>query len=106
MDIKIGDLERKINSITRVEKKQDFITKYDKYNKIFNEIDLIMEESNDINKNTSIQELFTQLNDLNNNIGDFDNDNIDVKTLKKLKNIIEMIEYKLNTEKINIIKEN
>ena len=106
MNTKINDLERKINRMTNKENndsKKEFIEKYDRYTKIFEEIDRIMEEKNDIDKNINIQELFKMLIEFNDTIENYDD--LTVEQLKKLKNIIEMIEFKLDKETSNIIKE-
>ncbi len=106
MNTRINDLERKINRMTNKENndsKKEFIEKYERYTKIFEEIDRKMEEDNDIDKNINIQELFKMLMEFNGNIENYDD--MTVEQLKKLKNIIEMIDYKLEKETSNIIKE-
>jgi molecular chaperone GrpE (heat shock protein) len=106
MNTRINDLERKINRMTNKENndsKKEFIEKYERYTKIFEEIDRKMEEDNDIDKNINIQELFKMLMEFNDNIENYDD--MTVEQLKKLKNIIEMIDYKLEKETSNIIKE-
>jgi len=101
-EIKINSLIENLKNLNKEKKKEDFIKNYSEYKNIIKNIDSILENKNEIDDNLTIDELFTIIEKNKNNL--LNTDNLDVKTLKYLSDIISILENKLNNEKIEILE--
>jgi hypothetical protein len=87
----------KINNLQNEKDKDTFIKIFNEIKNSINKIDKILEEKCEIDENTPIDVLFNILEEYN----DFVNSNskhIDIDNFKKIKDITELIEKKLNNK--------
>lgn len=103
-NISLENIINKINQLGKENDKNDFIKNYQEVKSKISIIDNILENKNEINKNLSIDELFVMLEKYNDFLEKSDEYlNLDIIDFKKVKDIIELIEIKLN-EKMNVIE--
>jgi hypothetical protein len=103
-NISLENVINKINQLGKENDKNDFIKNYQEVKSKISIIDNILENKNEIDKNLSIDELFVMLEKYNDSLEKSDEYlNLDIIDFKKVKDIIELIEIKLN-EKMNIIE--
>jgi len=91
----------KLNRLGDEDNKNDFILNYNRYKNEINKIDEILNEESNIDENKSIPELLNLLNKYEKELPNID-DNIDIKTFKKLNDLIELINNKINDENMEI----
>ncbi len=91
----------KINNLSNEKDKSLFVKNFNEIKNNIDKIDKVLDEKPSIDENTSIDLLFDMLEKYN----DYVNSNklIDVENFKKIKDITELIEKKLN-DKINIVE--
>jgi hypothetical protein len=88
-----------VNKISDEKDKNEFILNYNKFKDEFNKIDSILNKESEIDTKLSIQELLNLIKEYeSSNIGE----DIDIITFKKLNDIIELINNKINDENIEI----
>lgn len=103
-NISLENVINKINQLGKENDKNDFIKNYQELKSKISIIDDILENKNEIDNNLSIDELFVMLEKYNDSLEKSDEYlNLDIIDFKKVKDIIELIEIKLN-EKMNIIE--
>jgi hypothetical protein len=90
-----------ILNLTKEENKEEFLKNYSTYKNILNDIEKEMNENSVIDENTTIENLFEQLHFYENKVN---TSTITVKELKFLKNLTDLINIKLQKEKLNIIE--
>jgi hypothetical protein len=100
-NIMLIDLTNKIGQITKSQNKNDFIKNYNEYQTKIKEVDEYINKPSTIDQNTDIKQLFEMLNKYNDTIHSNDITIIDYKTIT---DIVKLIEYKINTDKL-VIKE-
>lgn len=94
----------KINQLGKENDKNDFIKNYQEVKSKISIIDSILENQNEIDNNLSIDQLFEMLEKYNDFLEKSEEYlNLDIIDFKKVKDIVELIENKLN-EKMNVIE--
>ena len=100
-NIILNEFINKINFINDEKDKNEFILTYNKLKDEFNKIDEILNEESEIDKKSTIQELLNMIKECeNNNINSIEK--INVLNFKKLNDIIELINIKINEENMEI----
>jgi len=95
------DFITKLSKLGEEDNKNEFILNYNRYKEEINRIDEILNEESEIDENKTIPELLNLLKKYENELANIDS-NIDIKTFKKLNDLIELINYKINDENIEI----
>jgi hypothetical protein len=91
----------KINQLGKENDKNDFISNFNEVKNTIIKIEDILEKPNDISPETPLNKLFELLSEFD---GLLDKSDLDIKTFKKIKNIVELIEKKLEESKVNLIE--
>jgi hypothetical protein len=97
----INDLTEKINKLTKSDNKHEFIKNYNDYQKKIVIIDQELESTSTIDSNIDIKILFEMLNQYENLLHSSD---INIKDLKKIMDLVNIIETKIKQQKM-IVKE-
>ena len=97
----INDLTEKINKLTKSDNKHEFIKNYNDYQKKIILIDQELNTPLTIDSNTDIKILFEMLNQHENLLHSSD---INIKDLKKIIDLVNIIETKIKQQKM-IVKE-
>lgn len=98
-NIILNEFINTVNKISDEKDKNEFILNYNKFKDEFNKIDSILNKESEIDNKLSIQELLSLIKEYEkNNI----NEDIDINTFKKINDIIELINNKINDENIEI----
>ncbi len=101
----LEDTIEKINNLSNEKNKITFITNFNEIKNSINKIDKILVEKSEIDENTPIDKLFDMLEKYkdyveNDNCDYSESNSMDIKSLKKIKDITELIEQKLNEKMI------
>ncbi len=99
-NIILDNFINKVNKIGDEKEKNEFILSYNKYKEEFNKIDEILNQESDINDKLTIQELLNMIKEYENM--DISIENINVLSLKKINDILEIINNKINEENLEI----
>ncbi len=99
-NIILDNFINKVNKIGDEKEKNEFILTYNKYKEEFNKIDEILNQESDINDKLTIQELLNMIKEYENM--DISIENINVLSLKKINDILEIINNKINEENLEI----
>jgi len=97
----INDLTEKINKLTKSDNKHEFIKNYNDYQKKIVMVDQELEALSTIDSNLDIKILFEMLNQYENLLHSSD---INIKDLKKIMDLVNIIENKIKQQKM-IVKE-
>jgi hypothetical protein len=93
----INDLTEKINKLTKSDNKHEFVKNYNDYQKKIVIIDQELETPNQIDTNIDIKNLFEMLNQYENLLHASD---INIKDLKKIMDLVNIIETKIKQQKM------
>jgi hypothetical protein len=91
----------KILDLSKEENKNDFLKNHNIYKNELDEIDQIINSKSDLDQNMDINELFNLLSEFDEKIN---NNQITVHEFKQIKDLNELIEKKIQTEKLNVTK--
>ena len=95
----INDLTEKINKLTKSDNKHEFIKNYNDYQKKIILIDQELEALSTIDSNSDIKILFEMLNKYENLLHSSD---INIKDLKKIMDLVNIIETKIKQQKMMV----
>ena len=98
-ELLINDLTEKINKLTKSDNKHEFIKNYNDYQKKIVIIDQELEALSIIDSNTDIKILFEMLNEYEPLIHSTD---INIKDLKKMIDLVNIIENKIKQQKMTV----
>jgi hypothetical protein len=101
-NIILNEFINKINFINDEKDKNEFILTYNKLKDEFNKIDEIINKESEIDEKLTIQELLNMIKEYENTNINSTVENIDVVNFKKLNDIIELINIKINEENMEI----
>jgi hypothetical protein len=99
--INITSIINKINMLSSEKNKNIFVENYNEVKSKINIIDKVLEKESSIDKNLSIDKLFEMLKEYNDIIENEEQD-MDINEFKKMKDIIELVEIKLNNSGMDI----
>lgn len=103
-DINFEQIIEKITKLGKENDKNDFIKNYQEVKTKISIVDNILENKNELDSDLSIDKLFEMLEEYNELLEKSNESlDLDIKDFKKVKDIIEIIEFKLN-DKINLIE--
>ncbi len=91
----------KINQLGKESDKNDFITNFNEVKGTIVKIEDILDKPNNIDPETPLDKLFEMLSEYD---GLLDKSDLDIRTFKNIKNIVELIEKKLAESKVNLIE--
>ena len=101
-NIIINEFILKVNSLNNEKEKSEFIVNYNNFKDEFNKIDEILNKESEIDEKLTIPELLNMIKEYDNENDNKSIENIDVKSFKKLNDLIELINNKINDENIEI----
>lgn len=100
--INLDEIINKINNLTNEQDKKVFEKNFIESKEKIKIIDTILEKKSEISEELNIDQLFELLSEYNDYV---ENDkSISITDFKKIKDIVELLEKKLNESKINIIE--
>ncbi len=100
--INLDDTISQINNLTNEQEKKDFEKNFIESKESIKIIDMILEKKSEISEELNIDQLFELLSEYNDYV---ENDkSISITDFKKIKDIVELLEKKLNESKINIVE--
>ncbi len=100
--INLDETISKINNLTNEQDKKTFEKNFIESKESIKIIDTVLEKKSEIPEELSIDQLFDLLGEYNDYV---ENDkSINIIDFKKIKDIVELLEKKLNESKINIIE--
>lgn len=103
-NINFEHIINKINQLGKESDKNDFIKNYQDVKAKISVVDNILENKSELDQNLTIDKLFVMLEEYNEILEKSSEYlNLDIQDFKKVKDIIDLIEKKLN-DKINIIE--
>ena len=91
----------KILDLSKEENKCDFLKNHNIYKNELNNIDQIINNKSDLDENIDINELFNLLSEFDEKIN---NNDITIHEFKRIKDLNELIEKKIQIEKLNVTK--
>ena len=88
-------------NLTKEENKVEFLKNYNTYKIILDQIEQTINTTVEFDENISMNELFTKLAEFEKKVQE---NNISIEEFKILKNLTELIDKKLQSEKIEIVE--
>ncbi len=98
-NILLDDTIEKINNLSNEKNKNTFVKNFNEIKNSISKIDKILEEKSEINENTPIDKLFDMLENYKQFVEN-DNNCMDIVSFKKIKDITELIEKKINDKMV------